>query len=154
MARCFPYTSGFQPKKKALHPPLYNKDNLFLLLCCRNVRISEAVVRKLFCKKGVLKTFTKFAGKHPCQSLILKKVAGLRPGIFLWILRNFKEHLFFTEHLQRLLLAFARIEISCSNTECNKSAAEAWICLVSFYGAKDFIFTCIFLRKISFFINM
>ena len=65
-----------------------------------------------------------------------------------------KNTFFFTEHLQRLLLAFARIEIPYSNTECNKSAAEAWICLVSFYGAKDFIFTCIFLRKISFFINM
>ena len=30
--------------------------------------------------------------------------------------------------------AFKPIEISYSNTVCNKSAAEAWICLVSFYG--------------------
>ena len=35
---------------------------------------------------------------------------------------------------------------------CNKSVAEAGICLVSFYGgAKDFIFTCISLRIITFF---
>ena len=26
---------------------------------------------------GVLKSFTKFTGKHPCQSLSLNKVAGL-----------------------------------------------------------------------------
>ena len=30
-------------------------------------------------KKGVLENFTKFTGKHLCQSLFFKKVAGLRP---------------------------------------------------------------------------
>ena len=30
-------------------------------------------------KKGVLRNFTKFTGKHLCQSLIFDKVAGLRP---------------------------------------------------------------------------
>ena len=29
-----------------------------------------------FCKKGVLENFTKFTGKHLCQSLFLSKVAG------------------------------------------------------------------------------
>ena len=29
-------------------------------------------------KKGVLKNFAKFTGKHLCQSLFLNKVAGLR----------------------------------------------------------------------------
>ena len=33
---------------------------------------------EVFCKKGVLKNFTKFRGKHPCQSLFFNKVAGLR----------------------------------------------------------------------------
>ena len=33
----------------------------------------------VFCKKGVLKNFTKFAGKHLCQNLFFNKVAGLRP---------------------------------------------------------------------------
>ena len=28
-------------------------------------------------KKGVLRNFTKFAGKHLCQSLFFNKVAGL-----------------------------------------------------------------------------
>ena len=33
----------------------------------------------VFYKKGILKNFTKFTGKHLCQSLFLNKVAGLRP---------------------------------------------------------------------------
>ena len=31
------------------------------------------------CKKGVLRNFTKFTGKHLCQSLFFNKVTGLRP---------------------------------------------------------------------------
>ena len=33
---------------------------------------------KVFCKKGVVRNFTKFTGKHLCQSLYFKKVAGFR----------------------------------------------------------------------------
>ena len=33
-----------------------------------------------FCKKGVLRNFAKFTGKHLCLSLFLNKVAGLRPA--------------------------------------------------------------------------
>ena len=32
---------------------------------------------EVFCKKGVLRNFTKFTGKHLCQSLFYNKVAGL-----------------------------------------------------------------------------
>ena len=32
---------------------------------------------EVFCKKGVLRNFTKFTGKHLCQSLSFNKVAGL-----------------------------------------------------------------------------
>ena len=34
-------------------------------------------------KKGVLRNFTKFTGKHLCQSLLFNKVAGLRPATLL-----------------------------------------------------------------------
>ena len=34
---------------------------------------------EVFCKKGVLRNFAKFAGRHLCQSLFFNKVAGLRP---------------------------------------------------------------------------
>ena len=33
---------------------------------------------EVFCKKGVLRNFAKFTGKHLCQSLFFDKVAGLR----------------------------------------------------------------------------
>ena len=36
----------------------------------------------VFCKKGVLRNFTKFTVKHLCQSLFFNKVAGLRQGLF------------------------------------------------------------------------
>ena len=43
---------------------------------------------KVFCKKVVLRNFTKFTGKHLCQSLFFNKVAGLRPACLLkWRLR-------------------------------------------------------------------
>ena len=51
-----------------------------------------------FCKKGVLRSFTKFTWKHLCWSLFLNKVSGIRPqtplkrdsnrGVFRWILWN------------------------------------------------------------------
>ena len=31
---------------------------------------------EVFCKKGVLRNFAKFTGKHLCQSLFFNKVAG------------------------------------------------------------------------------
>ena len=34
---------------------------------------------EVFYKKGVLRNFPKFTGKHLCQSLFFDKVAGLRP---------------------------------------------------------------------------
>ena len=34
-------------------------------------------------KKGVLRNFAKFTGKHLCQSLFLNKVAGLKPATLL-----------------------------------------------------------------------
>ena len=42
---------------------------------CREARSSRPEV---FCKKGVLKYFAQFTGKHLCQSLFFNKVAGLR----------------------------------------------------------------------------
>ena len=37
----------------------------------------------MFCKKGVLRNFSKFTGKHLCRSLFFNKVAGLRPATLL-----------------------------------------------------------------------
>ena len=38
---------------------------------------------ELFCKKGVLRKFTEFAGKRLCQSLFFNKFAGLKPATLL-----------------------------------------------------------------------
>ena len=38
---------------------------------------------ELFYKKGVLRNFAKFTRKHPCQSLLFNKFAGLRPATLL-----------------------------------------------------------------------
>ena len=37
---------------------------------------------KVFCKKGVLRNFTKFPGNHLRQSLFFNKVAGLRLQLY------------------------------------------------------------------------
>ena len=39
--------------------------------------------QKYSMKEGILRNFTKFTGKHLCQSLFLNKVAGLTPATLL-----------------------------------------------------------------------
>ena len=70
---------------------------------------------EVFCKKGALRNFTKFTGKHLCQSLFLNKVAGLQPATLsrkrVWdsgFPLNFEKYLrthFFKEHHQWMLLS-------------------------------------------------
>ena len=38
---------------------------------------------EVFCKKDVVRNFTRFTGQHLCQSLVFNKAAGLNPGILL-----------------------------------------------------------------------
>ena len=38
----------------------------------------DGVRPEVFYKKGVLKNFVKFTGKHLCQSLFFNKIAGLK----------------------------------------------------------------------------
>ena len=86
-----------------------------ILLCHLCVRSSP---EEVFCKKDVLRNFTKFPGKHLCQSLFLKKRLWHRcfPVNFTKFLRTH----FLTEHLQWLLPGFQSehtlysFRISCS----------------------------------------
>ena len=70
---------------------------------------------EVFCEKGVLKNFTKFTGKHLCQSLFFNKVKKLLLKRRLWqrcFLMNFMKFLrtpFLTEHLRWLLLILTKI---------------------------------------------
>ena len=67
--RCFPwhFAKSVRAAELQSHPIV----RMFLV----NFRSSRPEV---FCKRGVLKNFSKFTGKHLCQSLFLDKVAGLR----------------------------------------------------------------------------
>ena len=59
------------------HPMVETSERFFLMwLLQRNVKSSRSEV---FCKKSVLRNFTKFTGKHRRQSLFFNKVAGPRP---------------------------------------------------------------------------
>ena len=78
--------------------------NLILSIIDKSSRL------QVFCRKGVLRNFTKFTRKHLYQSLFFNNVAGLRPATLLKIRLcpscfpvNFVKFLrkpFFTEHLR------------------------------------------------------
>ena len=86
---------------------MYNCFSGIKLWSSKKIRSSRPEV---FCKKAVLKNFTKFTGRQLFEILSFNKVAGLRPEtsrpetsnfierenlsvVFLWILQNFLEHL-------------------------------------------------------------
>ena len=55
---------------------------------------------EMFYKKGALKNFTKFTGKHLCQSLFFNKVAGLRRAT---LLNKILWHRYFPVNFAKLL---------------------------------------------------
>ena len=69
---------------------------------------------EVFCKKGVLRNFTKFTGKHLCQSLFFNKVAGQACNfikketlaqVFPCEFCEISKNIFFIEHLWWLFLS-------------------------------------------------
>ena len=64
----------------------------------------------MICKKGALKNFTKFTGKHLCQSLFFDKAAetGDWHRCFRMNFANFFKKTFFIDYLRVLLLYFHR----------------------------------------------
>ena len=80
----------------------------------RNQMTSTSSRQEVFYEKDVLRNFTKFKGKHLCQSLFLNNVTGLRPATLLnkalgqgFFPVNFVEFLrtpFLTKHIWWLLL--------------------------------------------------
>ena len=57
--------------------------SLMSLKCLFKYLCPEAVVRKVFCEKGVLENFPKFTGKHLRQSHYFNKFGGLWPTTLL-----------------------------------------------------------------------
>ena len=91
------------------------KSNCVLLLCHVRVRTSR---KEVFCKKGVLRSFAKFTGKHFCQSLFFKKETLAQ--VFSCEFCEISKNTFPYRHLRRLLLEFQnestlyRFRTSCS----------------------------------------
>ena len=59
---------------------LFDKWNFILLhvrKLARKYEYTQKQPPEVFCKKGVLRNFAKFTGKHLCQSLFFNKVSGL-----------------------------------------------------------------------------
>ena len=56
-----------------------SKRNFFKVI----VKPQPEAVARCSAKKDVLRNFTKFIGKHLCQSLFFNKVSGLRPTTLL-----------------------------------------------------------------------
>ena len=67
------------------------REKMLLLFFGLLIRSSH---RRCFIKKDVLKNFTKFKGKHLCQSVFLNEVPGL----------SLQEHLFLQNTVGRLIL--------------------------------------------------
>ena len=94
-----------QPMRGLILDQCNEKIKFITNLCCpfsTNYRRSH---QRCSMKKSFLRNFTKFTGKHLCQSLFFNKIAALRPATllkkrlwhrcFLWILRSFEERLFY-----------------------------------------------------------
>ena len=80
---------------------------------------------EVFCNKGVLRNFTKFTGKHLCQSLFFNKVASLRPATLLkkrlWrrcFPVNFVKFLRTPFHIEHLWWLLLKIKIAKYTNEC------------------------------------
>ena len=58
-----------------------------------NVQLPEAATRGVLYKKSAFKISSKFTGKHLCQSFFFREDSGT--SVFLWILWNFQEYLFY-----------------------------------------------------------
>ena len=56
---------------------LFSNTNSQSNQCKHILFLNRSSRQEVFCKKGVVGNFTKFTGKHLCQSLLFNKVAGL-----------------------------------------------------------------------------
>ena len=111
---------------------------------------------EVFCKKGVLRNFAKFTGKHLCQSFFFNKVAGLRPATLLkkrlWhrcFPKNFAKFLRApspTEHFQWLLLFLTMPKKYCTWMNSNFTGNQSWNKSKHFH-----LFLILMLKKSGFF---
>ena len=80
---------------------------MFLMQALREiteVKMSRGSRPEVFSKKGVLRNFAKFTGKHLCQRLFFNKVAGALAQVFSYKFCEIAKNTFFTKHLRWRLL--------------------------------------------------
>ena len=128
-----PSRSGILAEAVSIPSTLYSKDNLFLSLLFGMSVFQKQPPETFF------KNFTKFTGKHLCQSRFFNKVACPSPIISL---QNRLWQSCFPVYLVKFLRTFFKQSTSGKFwnlresrfliLKCNKSAAEALIYLVSF----------------------
>ena len=92
---------------------------------------------EVFCKKDILRNFSKFTGKHPYQRLFFNKVAS----VFLWILQNFQEY-FFSEHLRTTTSADSQMQYRL-NDKCYEFYA-IWVII-----ALEYVPCCVITTEFS-----
>ena len=92
---------------------------------------------EVFCKKGVLRDFTKFTGKHLCQSLFFGKVAGLRHRCFTVNFVKFLKTPFYIVHLCRLLHVLGNL---CLINHLSASHSVKSVRILSFSGPYFIVF--------------
>ena len=91
------------------------------------VKIPRSSRPEVFCKKGVLRNFTKFTGKHLCQSLFFNK--GLWHRYFPENFVKFIRRPFFIEHLWWLHLNFMEVNILVADL---REVTKNWMVLLVF----------------------
>ena len=72
---------------------------------------------EVFCKKGVLRNFTKFAGKHLCRSLFLIKLQAFRAFSCNFIKKRLQQKCF--------LVIFAKLTLIFQNTHLEEHLQTA-----------------------------
>ena len=101
---------------------MFDKKNEKSCRWWRNVQTTNrSNHRRCFVRKGVLRNFAKFTGKHLCQSLFFNKASGPRPAtllkgtlaqVFSCEFYKISKRTFFTEHLRE----YASVQNSDNNT--------------------------------------
>ena len=92
----------------------------------------------VLCRKGFLRNFTKFTGKHLCQSLFFNNVAGLRPATLLkrrlWYrcspvnFVKFQRAPFFIEHPRWLFLSHHQFVYSFKSFRFSLRSEKNFLC--------------------------
>ena len=103
---------------------------------------------EVFCKKGVLKNFAKFTGKHLCQSLFFDKVAGAACS---FIKKETLAQMFSCEfcEISKNTFFYRTPSVATSEASYFYLSFLPYLHQTRFYGFADFFFVVVVVFKIS-----